>query len=71
MGQSSFNTSGLKIGSSQNLSHIHSNGQAQTNQSHIHSNGQAETNQINGHPQIIIGHSEHALNSEHALRESK
>ena len=52
-----FNTPGLKIGSSQNLSHIHSKGQAQTNQT-------------NRHPQIIIGHSEHALNSEHALRES-
>ena len=57
MAQTSFNTPGLKIGSSQNLLHIHTNGQAQTNLT-------------NGHPQIIIGHSEHDLNSEHALRES-
>ena len=52
-----FNTPGLKIGSSQNLSQIHNNGQAQ---SYL----------TNGHPQIIIGQSEHALNSEHALTES-
>ena len=52
-----FNTTGLKIGSSQNLLHIHNNGQAQTNLT-------------NRHPQIVIGHSEHALNSEHTLRES-
>ena len=52
-----FNTPGLKIGSSQYLSHIHNNGHAQTNLT-------------NGHPQIIIGHSEHAWNSEHVLRES-
>ena len=51
-----FNTPGLKIASSQNLSHIHNNGQAQTNQT-------------NRQPQIITGHSEHALNSEHVLRE--
>ena len=57
MGQSFFNTPGLKIGSSQNLLHIHNNGQTQTNLT-------------NGHPQIIIGHSEHALNLEHVLRES-
>ena len=49
-----FNTPGLKIGSSQNSLHIRNNGQAQTNE----------------HPQIIIGYSEHALNSEHVLRES-
>ena len=47
----------LKIGPSQNLLHIHNNGQAQTNLA-------------NGHPQNIIGHSGHALNSEHVLRES-
>ena len=52
-----FNTPGLKKGSSQNLMHIHSNGQSQTNP-------------LNRHLQIIIGHSEHVLNSEHALRES-
>ena len=52
-----FNTTGLKIGSSQNLVHIHNNGQAQINPP-------------NRHPQIIIGHSEHALNSEHVFRES-
>ena len=52
-----FNIPGLKIGSCQNLMHIHNNGQAQTNPP-------------NRHPQISIGHSEHALNSEHTLRES-
>ena len=52
-----FNTPGLKIGSSQNIAHIHNNGQAQTNSP-------------NRHQQIIIGHSEHALNSEHVFRES-
>ena len=52
-----FNTPGLKIGSSQNLVHTHNNGQTQTNPP-------------NRHPQIIIGHSEHALNSEYVLRES-
>ena len=57
MGHSSFNTPGLKIGSSQNLAHIYNNGQAQTNQPHRH-------------PQIITGHSERALNSDQALRES-
>ena len=57
MGQSSFSTPGLKIDSFQNLPHIHNN-------------GQAETNLTNRHSQIIIGHSEHALNSEHVLRES-
>ena len=49
-----FNTTGLKIGSSQSLLHIHNHGQAQSNR----------------HPQISIGHSEHVLNSEHVLRES-
>ena len=53
-----FNNPGLKIGSSHNLLHIHNKDQAQTNLT-------------NGHPQIIIGHSEHALNSEHSLRESQ
>ena len=43
-----FNTPGLKIGSSQNLLHIHNNGQAQTNLTNVHL-------------QIIIRHSEHAL----------
>ena len=52
-----FNTPGLKIGSSQNLPHIQNN-------------GHAKTNLTNGHSQIIIGHSDHALNSEHVLRES-
>ena len=52
-----FNTHGLKIGSPQILLNIHNNGQAQTNLT-------------NRHPQIIIGHSEHALHSEHSLRES-
>ena len=52
-----FNTPGLKIGSSQGLAHIHNNVYAQSNPT-------------NGHPQINIGHSGHALNSEHALRES-
>ena len=52
-----FNTPGLKIGSSPNLLHLHNNGQVQTNLA-------------NGHPQNIIGHSEHAWNSEHVLRES-
>ena len=52
-----FNTPGLKIkiGSPQILLHIHNNDQAQTNLT-------------NGHPQIIIGDSEYALNSEHVLR---
>ena len=45
-----FKTPGLKIGSSPNLLHIHNNGHDQTNQT-------------SRHPQIIIGHSEHALNS--------
>ena len=52
-----FNTPGHKIGSSQNLLHTHNNGQGQTNLT-------------KGHPKIIIGHSKHALNSEHVLRES-
>ena len=52
-----FNTPGLKIGSSQNQSHIHNNGQAQTIPTNIHL-------------QVAIGHSGHALNSEHVLRES-
>ena len=58
MGRVLFNTPGPKIGSSQNLPHIHNNDEAQTNLT-------------NRHPQIIIRHSEHALNSEHALRESQ
>ena len=52
-----YNIPGHKIGSSQNLLHTHNNGQPQINLT-------------TGHPQIIIGHSEHALNSKHALRES-
>ena len=52
-----FNTPGLKIGCSQNLLHIHNN-------------GQAKTKLTNGHLQTIIGHLEHTLNSEHMLRES-
>ena len=50
-----FNTPGLKIGSSQNLVHIHNNSQVQTNLPYRH-------------PQIIIGPSEHAVNSQHVLR---
>ena len=52
MGHRFLITPGLKIGSSQNLLHIHNNGQAQTNLT-------------NGHPQIIIEHPELTLNSEH------
>ena len=52
-----FNTPWVRISSSQNLPHIHNNGQAQTNQT-------------SGYPQIIIGHSEHALISGHLHRES-
>ena len=55
MGQSSFNTPMLKLGSSQRLVHIHNNGHAQSNPTI-------------GHLQINIGHSGHALNSEHELR---
>ena len=52
-----FNTTGLKIGSSKRPVHIHNDGHAQSNPT-------------NGHLQINIGHSGHALNSEHVLRES-
>ena len=52
-----FNTPGLKLDSSQN-------------QSHRHNYAQAQTNLANNQPQVAIGHSGHALNSEHALRES-
>ena len=51
-----FNTPGLKMGSSQNPTHLNNNG-------HI------TTNPTNGHPKITIEHFGHALNSEHALRE--
>ena len=50
-----FNTPGLKLDSSQNQSHIDNNGQ---------------TNLANSQPQAVIGHSGHALNSDHMLRES-
>ena len=50
-------TPGLQIGSSQNVPHIHSSCQAQTGPP-------------SRHPQIIIGHSEYAFNSDHVLRES-
>ena len=51
-----FNTPGLKLDSSQN-------------QLQIHNNGQAQTNLANNQLQVIIGHSGHALNSEHVLGE--
>ena len=50
-----FNTPGLKIGSSQYLSHLHNNSIAQA----ITANCQSP---------IIIGNSKHSLNSEHVLR---
>ena len=37
-------------------------------QLHIHNNGQAQTNLANSQMQVVIGHSGHALNSEHVLR---
>ena len=52
-----FNTPGLKLDFS-------------PNQLHRHNNGQAQTNLANSQLQAVIGHSGHALNSEHALRES-
>ena len=52
-----LNTPGLKLDPCQNQSHIHNNGQAQTNLANI---------QL----QVAIGHSGHALNSDHVLRES-
>ena len=52
-----FNTPGLKIGSPKSHAHIQNNGHVQTNPS-------------NGHLQINIGHSGHALNSDHVLRQS-
>ena len=52
-----FNTPGLKIGSPQN-------------QAHIHNNCQAQTNITNSKLQIVLGHTGHALNSKHVLRES-
>ena len=48
-----LNTPVLKMGSSQNPMQLNNNGHIPTN----------------GHPQINIGHSGHALNSEHVLRE--
>ena len=57
MAQSPFNTPELKLASSQN-------------QSHIHNNGQVQTNLANNQLQVAIGHSGHALSSEHALRDS-
>ena len=52
-----FNTSGLKIDSSQYLPHLHNNSLAQT----IPANSQSP---------IMTGISEPALNSEHALRDA-
>ena len=40
------------------------------NQLHIHNNGQAQTNLANSQLQVVIGHYGHAMNSEHAFRES-
>ena len=52
-----FNTPGLKIVSSKRLAHIHNNDHTQSNPT-------------SGHLQINMGHSGHALNSVHVLRES-
>ena len=37
---------------------------------HIQNNGHNQSIPTNGHPQVNIGHSGHALNSEHAFRGS-
>ena len=52
-----FDTSGLKIDSTQHPLHIHNNGLAQTIPTNIHS-------------PMATGNSEHALNSEHVLRDA-
>ena len=52
-----LNTPGLKINLSQGYAHAYNNGHNQTIPT-------------NGHPEINIGYSGHALNSEHALRGS-
>ena len=51
MGQSPFNSPGLKWDSFQN-------------QLHLHNNGQAQTNTANNLPLVAIDYSGHALNSE-------
>ena len=57
MGQSFFNTSGLKIDSTQQPLHIHNNGLTQA----IITNNKSA---------MATGTSEHALNSEHVLRDA-
>ena len=39
-------------------------------QLHIDNNGQGQTNPTNSQPHVAIGHSGHALNSEHVPRDS-
>ena len=57
MRQIFFSTPGLKLDSSQN-------------QLHLNNNGQTQINITNNQPQLGIGHSGHALNSEHVFRET-